>query len=179
MVRAQVATVARMLEVEPEWIFRFVQVSLRDWPAQWGLFARSQRKRNHMNIKKIVIGGAAATALGIAALAGTGTAFATGTTPTANTHQSSNVQQGDQNAPDTGASAENASETAVSDGPGGHADAPGVDVQQGDQTTPDSAASAEKASTEKAGSETGVSDGPGGHADAAGSNVDHQFSGNE
>jgi len=60
------------------------------------------------------------------------------------------------------------------DGPGGHADADGVDVQQGDQSTPDTAASAEKA-----GSETGVSDGPGGHADAAGSNVDHQFEGNE
>jgi len=129
-----------------------------------------------MNVKKIVIGGAAATALGIATLAGTGTAFATGTAPIASTHQSTNVQQGDQSIPDAAPSAEKAGvETAgESDGPGGHADADGVDVQQGDQSTPDTAASAEKA-----GSETGVSDGPGGHADAAGSNVDHQFEGNE
>ena len=133
-----------------------------------------------MNIKKIAIGAAASAALGIAALAGTGTAFASGTTPIANTHQSTNVQQGNQSTPDTAASAEKAdSETAVSDGPGGHADADGVDVQQGNQSTPDTAASAEKASTEKASSETGVSDGPGGHADTNGSNVDHQFEGNE
>ncbi len=127
-----------------------------------------------MNIRKIVIGGAAATALGIVALAGTGTAFAAGTAPGATSHRS-NVQQGDQSTPDTGASAEAfGGETDVSDGPGGHADAAGVDVQQGDQSTPDTGASAEKA-----GSETDVSDGPGGHADAAGSNVDHQFEGNE
>ena len=82
-----------------------------------------------MNIKKIVIGGAAATALGIAALAGTGTAFASGTAPSANVQQSSNVQDGDQSAPDTAASAEKAtSETGVSDGPGGHADAAGSNV---------------------------------------------------
>ena len=86
-----------------------------------------------MNIKKTVIGGAAATALGIAALAGTGTAFAS-SAPTSNTHQGSNVQQGDQNAPDTAASAEKAStekastETGISDGPGGHADAAGSNV---------------------------------------------------
>ena len=125
-----------------------------------------------MNIKKLVIGGAAATALGIAALAGTGTAFASGTAPIANTHQSTNVQQGNQSTPDAAPSAEKAG--VESDGPGGPADADGVNVQQGDQSTPDTAASAEKA-----GSETGVSDGPGGHADAAGSNVDHQFDGNE
>ncbi len=84
-----------------------------------------------MNIKKIVIGGAAATALGVAALAGTGTlGFAAGTAPVANTHQTSSVQQGDQSAPDATASSEKAdSETAgESDGPGGHADADGVDV---------------------------------------------------
>ena len=91
-----------------------------------------------MNIKKIVIGSAAATALGIAALAGTGTAFATGTAPIASTHQSTNVQQGDQSTPDTAASAEKAGveapETAgiekagVSDGPGGHADTNGSNV---------------------------------------------------
>ena len=80
-----------------------------------------------MNIKKIVIGGAAATALGIAALAGTGTAFAAGTAPTVLT-QSSNVQQGNQSTPDAAASAENASETSISDGPGGHADAAGSNV---------------------------------------------------
>ncbi len=127
-----------------------------------------------MNIKKIVIGGAAATTLGIAALAGTGTAFAAGTAPVATT-QSSNVQQGNPSTPDSAASAEaGGSETDASDCPGGHADAAGVDVQQGDQSAPDTGAS-----TEKAASETGVSDGPGGHADAPGSNVDHQFEGNE
>ncbi|NMM24843.1 MAG: hypothetical protein HHJ11_15385 [Phycicoccus sp.] len=127
-----------------------------------------------MNIKKIVIGGAAATALGIAALAGTATAFASGTTPIAHA-QSTSVQQGDQTTPDTAASSEKAGVEAASesDGPGGHADADGVDVQQGDQSAPDTAASAEKP-----GSETGVSDGPGGHADAPG-NADHQFEGTE
>lgn len=127
-----------------------------------------------MNIKKIVIGGLAATALGIAALAGTGTAFAAGATPVATT-PSSNVRQGSPSTPNTATSAEAVgSETDVSDGPGGHADAAGVDVQQGGQSAPDTGASAEKA-----GSEAGVSDGAGGHADAAGSNVDHQFEGNE
>ena len=129
-----------------------------------------------MNIKKIVIGGTAAAALGIAALAGTGTAFAAGNPPVASSAVSGTVQQGDQSAPDPATSAEKAGvETAAeSDGPGGHADANGVDVQQGDQIAPDTATSAEKA-----GVETGVSDGTGGHADAAGSNVDHQFAGNE
>ena len=103
-----------------------------------GLFAQPLLKGTIVNIKKIVFGGAAATALGVAALAGTGTAFATDTAPTANTTQTSNVQQGDQNTPDTAASAEKAGveapETAgvekagVSDGPGGHADAPGSNV---------------------------------------------------
>lgn len=122
-----------------------------------------------MSIKKIVIGGTAAAALGLAALAGTGTAFAS-------SHQSSTVQHVSQGASKAAASAEKAgNETAAeSDGPGGHADANGVDVQQGDQSAPDTAASAEKA-----GNETSVSDGPGGHADATGSNVDHQFEGNE
>jgi len=118
-----------------------------------------------MNVKKIVIGGAAATALGIAALAGTGTAFASA--PTTNTHQTSTVQRGSQSAPDTAASTEKAGVEAV-----GQPD--GDNVQQGDQSSPDTAASAEKAGTE-----SGVSDGPGGHADAGGSSVDHQFEGNE
>jgi len=132
------------------------------------------RKGTFMNIKKIVFGGAAAMALGIAALAGTGTALAAA--PTANTNQGSTVQQGDQSTPDTAASNEKAGVEAAgeSDGPGGPFGADGDNVQQGDQSSPDAAVSAEKA-----GSETGASDGPGGHADAAGSSVDHQFEGNE
>ncbi len=122
-----------------------------------------------MSIKKIVIGGTAAAALGIAALVGTGTAFAS-------TPQSSTVQHVNQGSSKAAVSAEKpGNETAAeSDGPGRHADADGVDVQQGDQNAPDTAAT-----TEEAGNETGVSDGPGGHADAPGSNVDHQFEGNE
>jgi hypothetical protein len=79
-----------------------------------------------LSIKKIIFGAAAATALGVAALAGTGTAFATGAAPIANTNQTSNVQQGNQNTPDTAASAEKpGTEAGVSDGSGGHADPAG------------------------------------------------------
>ncbi|MHB8299768.1 MAG: hypothetical protein ACYDDW_14660 [Dermatophilaceae bacterium] len=112
-----------------------------------------------MSIKKIVLGGAAATALGIAALAGTGTAFATGTAPTATTNQTSNVQQGDQSTPDTGTSAEKA----------------GIEAPETAGVEKAGVEAPETAGIEKA----GVSDGPGGHADANGSNVDHQFGGNE
>jgi hypothetical protein len=82
-----------------------------------------------VSIKKIAIGGAAAAALGIAAMAGSGTAFATGNSPV-NPGPSSTVQQSDQSAPDTATSAEQSSgETAPgSDGPGGHADAAGSNV---------------------------------------------------
>lgn len=129
-----------------------------------------------MNIKKIAVGGSAAAVLGIATLTGTGMAFAAGTAPVATSAPSSTVQHLGQSTSKATAPAEKAgNETAAeSDGPGGHADANGVDVQQGDQSAPDTATSAEKA-----GNEIGVSDGPGGHADAAGSNVDHQFQGNE
>ena len=91
-----------------------------------------------MKIKNIVLGGVAATALGAAALVGMGTSFAADTAPTTTTNPTGSVQQGDQNTPDTAASAEKAGveapETAgvekagVSDGPGGHADAPGSNV---------------------------------------------------
>lgn len=63
-----------------------------------------------MRTKNIVLSGAAATALGIAALVGTGTAFAAHpvtadtTTQTSSVQQSGNVQQGDQRTPDTGTS---------------------------------------------------------------------------
>jgi len=49
----------------------------------------------------------------------------------------------------------------VSDGPGGHEDAPGVDVTTGTQS-----------GTESGTESAGVSDGPGGHADAPG-DVNH------
>ncbi len=122
-----------------------------------------------MSIKKIVIGGTAAAALSIAALAGTGAAFAS--TPHTSTvqHLSQGTGHGAASAQQPGTVAGTESEAA-----GGQADADGVQVQQGDQSAPDTATSADKP-----GSETGVSDGPGGHADAAGSNVDHQFEGNE
>ncbi len=104
-----------------------------------------------MKIKNIVLGGVAATALGVAALVGMGTSFAADTAPTTTINPTGSVQQGDQTTPDTGTSSEKA----------------GVEAP-------------ETAATETAGSEkAGVSDGPGGHADAPGSNVDHQFEGNE
>ncbi len=161
---------------QPESLDRLGQVAHRGGVAGLGLSEKPHWKEPIVNIKKIVIGGAATATLGLAALAGTGTAFAAGNPPVASTGVSSTVQQGDQSAPDPAASAQKAGvETATeSDGPGGHADANGVDVQQGDQSAPDTATLAETA-----GNETGVSDGPGGHADAAGSNVDHQFAGNE
>jgi len=82
-----------------------------------------------VNIKKIVIGGAAAATLGIAALAGAGTAFAAGNPPVASSAVSSTVPQADQSGPGTATSAEKAGvETGVSDGPGGHADTAGSNV---------------------------------------------------
>lgn len=63
-----------------------------------------------MRVKNIALSGAAATALGLAALAGTGVAFA--------------AEEGDQTSPDT------TTESAESDGPGGHEDPAGdVDHQ--------------------------------------------------
>ena len=72
-----------------------------------------------MRIRNIALSGAAATALGVAAMVGTGAAFAADSAPTVTTDQTSNVQPA-------------ASEAAgvESDGPGGHEDPAGdVDHQ--------------------------------------------------
>ncbi|ADU49502.1 hypothetical protein [Intrasporangium calvum] len=91
-----------------------------------------------MRIKKIAIGGAAAAALGITAMLGSGAAFAASPSPVAPAATSSSVQQGQRSATDTGASevsGAEAPETAgtesgTSDGPGGHEDPAGnVDHQ--------------------------------------------------
>ncbi len=107
-----------------------------------------------MQIKKIAIGGAAATTLGLAAMLGSGTAFASTPSPAAPAATSSTVQQGDQTTPDTGTS----SETTGTEAP----------ETAGTGTT----------ATEAAGTESGVSDGLGGHQDPAGA-VDHQYNGQE
>ena len=94
-----------------------------------------------MQIKKIAIGGAAATTLGLAAMLGSGTAFASTPSPATPVAPSSSVQQGASTAPDTGSASEttgvetpesaaSGAESTVSDGPGGHQDPAGsVDHQ--------------------------------------------------
>ncbi len=122
-----------------------------------------------------MVAGLAALSLGGAAIAGaaTGTAHPAvkhakhATREATQTRDTDQVQSGDQTTPDTsGASAtssvsETSGETgAASDGPGGHADAPGnVNTQNGDQSTPDTSG----APSEKSSPESGAaSDGPGG-----------------
>lgn len=96
-----------------------------------------------MRIKKIALGSAAASVVGLAAMFGTGTAFAATTPAPVPPAQTATVQQGNQTTPDTGTSTEkagveapesssSATETTgtASDGPGGHQDPAGnVDHQ--------------------------------------------------
>ncbi len=89
-----------------------------------------------MQIKKIALGGAAATTLGLAAMLGSGTAFASTPSPATPVAPSSSVQQGSPTTPDTGTASEtpgveapesatSGTESTVSDGPGGHQDPAG------------------------------------------------------
>lgn len=110
-----------------------------------------------MRLKKTIVGGTAAVALGLAALVGTGTAFAA--TP----------------APAPGGQPSTVAPAVEPVGP--DADT----LQEGDQTTPDTgteAADPAESATASATESAAGSDGPGGHADPAGE-VDHQFDGQE
>ena len=161
-------------------------------------------------LKRFKIGTGAVLGLAALAVGGSAVAGATSSThakkaslvsmsaaePKATGRDTDNVQSGDQTAPDsaTASKASKASKasdsstsesSAPSDGPGGHADAPGnVDNQSGDQNTPDSAkaSKASESNTSESSSESSKSessapsDGPGGHADPAG-NADNQQQG--
>ena len=85
-----------------------------------------------MRIKNIALGGVAPTTLGLAAMIGSGTAFAATPTPATPAATTSTVTTGVE-APETAATGTEAPGT-VSDGPGGHQDSAGaVDHQVGGQ----------------------------------------------
>ena len=121
-----------------------------------------------MRIKKLIAVGSVAT---VTALAATGIALANGRTsaptrPTKATVVSAtdtdNIQEGDQNSPDTAGQATETSATATS------------------ATTKVSTGSAQSGENEGSGEgeSTGESDGPGGHQDPPG-DVNHEFDGEE